>query len=157
MFDCKILRMEKFVDVKVRVDRTCSPQQMLDALGYEQLIGGHVVLDEMPRGEGEEVDIHLFSPGRDIANDDDREIEYARRGLKSADPYSLLAIVKANPDFLVWGGCNHIVTYYKDGGSRLCHVLVFKRITGERAVDVEIYERGWSRTCWFAGIRNGAG
>src|SRR3990167_9713395 len=103
MFDCKILRMEKFVDVKVRVDRTCSPQQMLDALGYEQLIGGHVVLDEMPRGEGEEVDIHLFSPGRDIANDDDREIEYARRGLKSADPFRFLPFSKPTPNSSFWG------------------------------------------------------
>jgi hypothetical protein len=77
---------------RVSVNRNHAPQEALNATGRNQYLTGSVV-NSMPKGEGDKVEVHLFELKR-FVSDDDLEKEYESRGLISADPYSILALTK---------------------------------------------------------------
>ncbi len=80
MIEDMITVVRKFVEARaseivrrVKVDRTLQPKEMLDALGRKQYTNKDVV-NTMPRGEGEEVDVVFFKPEPE---------EYTRPGFMS--------------------------------------------------------------------------
>src|SRR3989338_8114210 len=128
---------------RVKVDRTRTPQAMLDATGRRQYTNRKVV-DAMPRSEGEEVDVYLFKPRPEaykngFINDDDLEKEYEFHGLVPADPYSLAAVIEADPAF---ADKHRNVTHWKDANGKLCYIA-FSRWDGERSVGVNRDGRVW--------------
>ena len=87
---------------KVKVNRNRTPQESLDATGRAQYTDRKVV-NAMPKGEGEEVEVVFFKPDlsqhNDFISDDDLEKEFELRGLKPADPVSVAAVNEADPAF----------------------------------------------------------
>jgi hypothetical protein len=88
---------------RVSVDRSLTPQQMLEATERKQY-GGYKeggpwgspdckVVDAMPRGKGTNSELFFFNVGY-IISDTDLAREYDRRNLRPADPYSLCAAIE---------------------------------------------------------------
>ena len=87
---------------KAKVNRSRSSQEALDATGRMQYTDRKVV-DSMPKGEGDEVEVIFFkldlSNRNGFISDDDLEKEFKLRGLKPADPVSVAAVNEADPTF----------------------------------------------------------
>ncbi len=87
---------------RVRVNRSRTPKQVLDATGRSKYVTDTVV-DAMPHGEGEEVEVVFFKPDltkrNDYISDADLDKEYELHGLKPADPYSASAVNEDDPAF----------------------------------------------------------
>lgn len=132
---------------RVKVDRTRTPQQVLDATSRYQYTDRNVA-KVMPRGEGAEAEMVFFKIYRSI-RDDDLEKEYELRGLKPADPYSLAAVNEADPAF---ADDHPNGTHWKDADGRWCY-LAFHRWSGERHVIVSRRASDWRALWWFAGLR----
>ena len=81
---------------RVLVNRKRTGQEAIDATDCVQFTDRKVV-DSMPQGEGEEVEIYFFEVNHYVDNDPDKE--YESRGLKPADPYSLAAVNEADSVF----------------------------------------------------------
>lgn len=131
----------------VTVSRGRTPKQALDACGRRQNVEDAVV-DAMPRGEGDRVEVVLF-PVRYMISDDDAEKEYERRGLKPADPYSLAAVNEDDPGFS-YDYPNK--THWKDADGCWCSAL-FGHWGGTQSVgigrcDDSKQHDGW----WLAGL-----
>jgi len=71
---------------RVKVNRLRSPQEAIDATGRKQYTDRKVV-DSMPQGEGEEVDVYFF-PLREYRSVQDVQRMLDERGLKP-DPYAV--------------------------------------------------------------------
>lgn len=88
---------------KVKVDRSRTPQEALDATGRWVQYIDHEVADAMPKGDGEEAEVIFFKPDlserNGVISDYDLEKEYELRGLKPADPYSVAAVNEADHAF----------------------------------------------------------
>lgn len=82
---------------RVKVDRSRTPQAMLDATGFEKYADPSA-FETMPKGEGNEAEVFFFTLYREV-DDKGLEKEYALRGLMPADPYSLAALNEADPTF----------------------------------------------------------
>lgn len=139
----------------VKVDRSSTPQQFLDATTIRQYTDRQVV-DSMPKGSGDETYVYFFKIGRCI-NDDDLGKEYKLRHLTPVDPYTLIAV---NKDDLGFSNKYPNYTYWKDGDNRLCYAL-FDSSWGEECVLCEAhikYISSNSDCCelsdelWYAGI-----
>ena len=142
--------VEMFSDLIVRcvsVNRAQTPQEMLDATGRKQYTDPDVIKG-MPRGEGEKVEVTFFQVGRQ-ASDDELEKEFASRGLKPTDPYSL---AKVNQDDPAFADTHPNATHWK-GADGKWHYAAFDHWgDGERHVDVHRNESGWDGHWWFAGL-----
>ncbi|OHA80880.1 MAG: hypothetical protein A2675_02195 [Candidatus Yonathbacteria bacterium RIFCSPHIGHO2_01_FULL_51_10] len=132
---------------RVRVNRIRSPQEVLDATGRKQYTDRKVV-DSMPRGEGEEVDVYLFKESCTISNDDLAK-KYESLGLKP-DLYAEAAINEADPAF---ADDHPNGSQWKDGDGKWCFAA-FRRWDGERLVYVDRSGHVWRDDWWFAGVRN---
>lgn len=132
---------------RVTVNRTRSPQEVLNATGRSQYVGGKVV-KTMPCGEGEELDVYFFNLGCSV-NDGSLEKEYKLRGLKPADPYSLAAVNEADPAF---ADKHPNSTRWMDADSRCCYAA-FDCRDNEHRVLVNSRTSGWGGQWWFAGFR----
>lgn len=130
---------------RVKVDRNRTPQQMLDATDRRQYTDSEVV-EAMPRGEGEEAEVHFFKLDRYVS-DDELDQEFNLRGLKPADPYSLAAVNEEDPAF---ADDRPNGTHWKSRG-KWCYIA-FRRWNGVRSVDVYCYALGWGDYWWFAGL-----
>jgi hypothetical protein len=149
----------------VKVDRTMTPQEVLDATGRkrgDQWVG--LGLDSAPHGEGETVEVVFFQVGRRIT-EDELQKEYELRGLIPADFYSLAA---ANGADLVFADTHRNVTHWKDASGKWCYEI-FGRWDSMPGYDdfvraVIVGCRGdywvnhndnydWFGNDWFAGIR----
>ena len=137
----------------VRVNRNRSPQEALDATCRAQYTDREVV-DSMPRGEGDEVEVVFFKP--DLSNnngfisDDDLENEFELRGLEPDDPYSVAAVNEADPDFAYQMPHG---THWKDAEGKWCYAA-FSHWGGKR--EVYVNRRGsdiWDDDWCFAGVR----
>ncbi|MDO8471233.1 MAG: hypothetical protein Q7S49_01350 [bacterium] len=151
---CKYVEMVSNMIVRyVKVDRTRTPQAVLDATGRKQYIDRNVV-KAMPKGDGVEADVHFFKPRPEaykngVISDDDLEAEYEFYGFKSADPYSLAAVNEADPAF----ADNHPNgTHWKNADGKWCFAA-FDRWDDERLVYVFRDGYGWDGSWWFAGVR----
>jgi hypothetical protein len=131
---------------RVKVDPTRSPEQVIDATNRAKYTDGKVV-KSMPRGTGEETDIHFFKVGRFIS-DNDLEKEYELRGLRPADPESL---AKVNEDDPAFADSHPNGTHWKDADGKWCFAN-FDRWSGKRSVDVVRYDNDWDDYWWFAGV-----
>ena len=137
---------------KVKVNRNRTPQESLDATGRAQYTDRKVV-NAMPKGEGEEVEVVFFKPDlsqhNDFISDDDLEKEFELRGLKPADPVSVAAVNEADPAF---ADEKPHGTHWKDAKGNWC-CATFSRWSGERRVFVYRSISVWDVSWWFAGVR----
>ena len=137
---------------RVKVNRNCTPKQVLDATGRKQYTDSGVVAT-MPHGEGDEVEVVFFKP--DLTNrngfisDADLDKEYELRGLKPTDPYSVAAVNEADSSL---ADEKPHGTHWKDADGKWCFVS-FRRWGGERYVRVNRLADDWRDFWWFAGIR----
>ena len=135
----------------VKVNRGRSPHEALDATGRAKYTD-HEVVDSMPRGEGDEIEVAFFKPdlsGNGYISDDDLEQEFELRGLKPADPFSLAAVNEADPAFA--DGKPH-GTHWKDANGNWCCAAFIYWHDGRR-VHVSRNGGGWDASWWFAGVR----
>lgn len=135
-----------------KVNRGRSQQEAINATGRAQYTDRKVV-DSMPRGEGDEVEIVFFKPDLSERNgfisDDDLEREFELRGLKPADPISVAAVNEADPAF-----ADQIPhgTHWKDANGIWC-CATFCHWRGKRLVIVYRIDSDWLAYWWFAGVR----
>lgn len=130
-----------------KVNRSRFSQVVLDNTGRKQYVDSRVV-GPMPRGYGEEVDVHFFKFDR-FVSDDELDKEYELRGLKAADPYSLAAVNTDDPAF---ADEHPNGTHWKDADGNWCFAA-FSRWGGERHVNVSRRGNDWGVRWWFAGVR----
>src|SRR3989344_734545 len=144
---------------KVTVNRDRSQQDAIEATGRTQYTE-RTVVDAMPEGMGDEVEVVFFKPdlsGRNGSiSDDDLEKEFELRGLKPADPISVARVNEADPAF---ADEKPHCTNWKDDKGNWCYA-VFSCWGGKRDVGVNrsggywIHSDGrWSDRWWFAGVR----
>jgi len=135
-----------------KVNRGRSQQEAIEATGRAQYTDRKVV-DSMPKGEGDEVEVVFFKPDLSERNgfisDDDLEKEFELRGLKPADPISIAAVNEADPAF---ADEKPHGTHWKDAKGNWCFAT-FYRWVDERRVGVYRYDYGWGDFWWFAGVR----
>ncbi|MFA6458835.1 MAG: hypothetical protein WCV79_00315 [Candidatus Paceibacterota bacterium] len=140
----------------IKVNRSRFPQEAIEATGRAQYTDRKVV-DAMPKGEGDEVEVVFFKP--DLSNrngfisDDDLEKEFELRGLKPVDPISVAAVNEADPAF---ADEKPHGTHWKDAKGNWCFAT-FNRWDGGRLVNVnrngDGWGGGWLGRWWFAGVR----
>ncbi|MDO8569336.1 MAG: hypothetical protein Q7R89_00915 [bacterium] len=146
VFRRRVEAVSNMVTRHAHVDRARTPQEVLDATGRKQYTDRNVV-NTMPRGQGEEVDIYFFKFGRYIS-DLDLEKEYESRGLKPADPYSLTQVNTVDPAF---ADTHPNGTHWQNAKGNWCFAT-FGHWRGGRGVGVGGHD-GWSGNWWFAGFR----
>lgn len=134
--------------VRVHVDRTRSPQEMLDATERWRFVCNGDVIASMPKGEGKEVDVIFFKIDKYITNEEFEE-EYEKRGLVPADPYSLLQV---NIDDHAFADAHPNATVWKNKNGTWCYAIC-NRWNGVLDVDVDQSDGRWLGRCWFAGVR----
>lgn len=130
---------------RVTVDRSMTPQEALKATGRTRFFSVEVV-NNMPQGEGDEVEVVLFNLGR-LVDDDELDKEFKLRGLVPVDPFTLAAFNAANPTF---ADEHPNVTYWEDVNNDHC-CAVF-----DSFCSVRVLCRGgqkWNGRLWFAGVR----
>lgn len=136
--------MDNYITRRVRVNRARTPQEALDATGRMQHTASEVV-DNMPKGEGDEVEVVFFKPDLSQRNgfisDDNLEKEFELRGLRPADPISVAAE-------------NHHCTHWKNIKGNWCFASFGSRwpVTCSVGVDYRV-DCGWDDHWWFAGLR----
>lgn len=136
----------------VKVNRSRTPQAMLDATGRKQYTDRKVV-DAMPHGEGVETDVYFFKPRPEAYKDgfisDDRlEEEFEFYSLKP-DPYAQAAVNEADPAFADKYSNG---THWQNADGRWCSAA-FARWSDRRSVRVRRRDGDWSDDWWFAGVR----
>ncbi|MEI6057827.1 MAG: hypothetical protein WCQ60_02545 [bacterium] len=135
-----------------KVNRSRSQQEAIEATGRAQYTDRKVV-DAMPKGEGDEVEVVFFKPDLSERNgfisDDDLEKEFELRGLKPADPISVAAVNEADPAF---ADEKPHGTHWKDAKGNWCYAT-FSRWYDGRRVLVYRLGSGWDGFGWFAGVR----
>ncbi|OGG73207.1 hypothetical protein A3A38_02325 [Candidatus Kaiserbacteria bacterium RIFCSPLOWO2_01_FULL_53_17] len=131
----------------VNVNRARTPQEALKATG-RNVYANDSVVKTMPKGEGDEAEVHFFKHSRWIS-DDDLEEEYEKRGLTAVDPYSLAAVNEADPGF---ADTHPNGTHWKDANGKWCYAAFDRWLDGRR---VNVHRRGndWRGDWWFAGLR----
>lgn len=145
-------RFSKTIIRLVRPNRTQSPQVALDATGRKQYTTASVVAS-MPRGTGDEVKVIFFRPDQSAydangwISDDNLEKQYALRGLKPADPYSL---AKANEDDPTFSDEHPNATHWKDADGKWCYAAFSRWRSGERFVYVSRDGVAWNANWLFA-------
>ena len=145
--------VSKMIIRKVKVDRTKTPQQMLDATGRKQYTDRNAV-DFMPRGTGEDVKVMFFKPEPEeytrpgYMSDDDLEKAFDRRGLRP-DPY---AQAKANWDDPTFADNHPNGIHWKDADGKWYFATFDQWGGGERSVGVDRFGDGWYGRWWFAGV-----
>lgn len=153
VFRAYVERFSKVIVRLVKPDRKQTPQAALDGTGRKQYTIASVVAG-MPRGTGDKAKVIFFAPDKsaydenDWISDDSLERQYALRGLKPADPYSL---AKANEDDPALADKHPNATHWKDDG-KWCYAAFDRWGDGERCVDVGRYGRGWNVRWLFAGL-----
>ncbi len=140
------------IAVKVKVNRRRSQQHAIEATGHTQYTDRKVV-DSMPKGEGDEVEVVFFKPDLSERNgfisDDDLEKEFELRGLKPADPISVAAVNEADPTFVE---DKPVCTHWKDTEGNWCYAT-FVLWLGKREVSIGRNGDGWFEHWRFAGVR----
>ena len=147
-------RSDMIVRVVAKIDRSRTPQEVLDATGRKQYTD-RTVVEAMPRGTGDKAETVFFTPDTSaydkdgLISDDNLEKEFEFRGLVPEDPYSLAAQNEDDPAF---ADEHPNVTHWKDASGKWCYAT-FSRWRGGRFVFVSRYDRGWDDRWSFAGRR----
>jgi hypothetical protein len=133
MFETLRRRVEarsKMIVRRVRVDRTLTPQQAIDATGRTQYVNADV-LATMPVGEGDWVDVYLFPLEKDTSPADVDKI-IADRGLVP-DPRALAKVNQEDPEF---AKDHRNGAQWRDSEGRACCAAFREWSDGGRSVDV---------------------
>lgn len=117
-FRKRVEAISSMIVCRVKTDPTRSPEQVIDVTGRNKYTDGKVV-KSMPRGTGEETDVHFFKLGCFIS-DNDLEKEYELRGLRPVDPESL---AKVNEDDPAFADSHPNGTHWKDADGKWCFAL----------------------------------
>ncbi len=132
---------------RVKVNCTRTPQEALDATNRRQITDSDIV-QTMPRGEVEEVEVVFFFVGY-FPGHGGLEKEYRFNGLRAVDPISLAAVNEADPKF---ASKYPNGTHWKNAEGNWCHAL-FHQVEKERILNV-VESRGV--LCfdgfWFGGV-----
>ncbi len=153
VFRKRVEAVSSMIVRRVRVDRTRSPEQVLDATGRAQYTDSQVV-KSMPRGTGEETDIRFFKPEPEEydhdgwMSDEAFEAALARRNFIAADPESL---AKVNEDDPAFADTHPNCTHWK-GADGKWHFATFHRWLDKRYVDVYRHDHAWHGPWWLAGV-----
>jgi hypothetical protein len=147
LFRKKVEARSNMIVRTVKVNRTLSAQEALDATGRSQYVTDSV-LKSMPNATGEQVEVYFFKLDHYISMDD-LEKEYQLRGLVAVDPYTLAAINQSDPAF---ADDKPNGTQWKDAKSNWCYA-VFLRGGGGRYLGVDQRDRDWVGPWFFAGVR----
>lgn len=143
----RVEMVTKLIIRHVVVDRTRTPQEMINATGRVNWYIDGQVLVEMPRdgfAEGEVVFFELdYNPSVD-----ELDREYEVRGLKP-DPYAVAQVMTDDPAF---ADDRPVAVQWSGKKKHACYVL-FYRSGDERRVNVGRYGSRWGRHCLFAGVR----
>lgn len=146
VFHARVERCAKMITRRVKVNRSLTHKQALDATARMKRVNVEV-LKTAPKCDGEEVNLYFFDLSYDPTADElDREMEI--RGLKP-DFDALAAINAADPSF---ADERPNVTQWRNANGKACFA-VFSHWRGERYVRVFRDDRGWYRHCRFAGVR----
>jgi hypothetical protein len=152
IFRRRVEAVSNLIVRRAKVNRNKTPQEVLGATGRKQYTDRKVV-DSMPKGEGDEVEVVFFKPdlskGNGFISDDDLEKEFELRGLKPADPYSVAAVNEADPAF---ADEKPHGTHWMNADGNWCFAT-FSYWRGERRVDVYRDAHDWHDDWWFAGVR----
>ncbi len=132
----------------VSVNRTRSPQEVLNATGRVRYVN-HSVVQSMPKGKGENTEVVFLKPGRQMS-DDELEQWFDERGYKLADPYSLAKVNEDDPSF---ADSHPNVTHWKDSDGKWCYAAFDRWNDCERVVSVGRYDFDWNDGWWFGGVR----
>ncbi len=151
VFHRRVETISRRVIRTAKVNRGRSQQEAIEATGRAQYTDRKVV-DAMPKGEGDEVEVVFFKPDLSQRNgfisDDDLEKEFELRGLKPADPISVAAVNEADPAF---ADEKPHGTHWKDAKGNWCYAT-FGRWGDRRGVRVDRHGNDWSDRWWFAGV-----
>lgn len=128
------------------VNRTQTPQEALDATGRKQYTNQSVV-DAMPRGEGENVELKFFELDYDPFPKE-LDAEYKSRNLK-ADPFALSKHMQDDPSF---ADERPVACQWDLDENGRASYAVFDRWDGGRFVDVFRRDDRWDRRYRFAGV-----
>lgn len=140
----------QMISRRVRVDRTPTPEQMLNATGCRLFVVRKSIMLNLPKGEGDEVEIVFFGLFHDVYTPQELDREYELRRLIPADPYSL---AKVNQDDPLFSYLHPNTTHWNDAQGNCCRIA-FLSDEGEKArVSVGTYGDYWCSGWWFAGIR----
>ena len=126
---------------RVRVDRTRTPQEVIDATGRTQYVDKNV-LATMPQGEGDEVDVY-FVPTKRFVPVEDVPAFLAQYGLVP-DPRAQAAVNEADSAF---ADEHPNGTQWGDN----CY-LMFSRWNGKRNVDCRRSGSGWHDYWFLSGV-----
>lgn len=155
MFEVLRKRVERRANIivrRVKVDRTRTTKEALTATGRKQYVTDEVVIT-MPKGNGEEVELHFFKPNLSerggYISDDDLKKEFELRNLDPADPISIAAFNEADP---VFADEKPHGTHWKNAEGKWRYAA-FSRWGGERRVHVDQDGNGWHDYWWFVGVR----
>lgn len=145
---------------KVKVNRVRSQKDAINATGCAQYTDRKVV-DSIPKGEGDEVEVLFFKPelweysnkleeydDAVYMSDDDVEKALERRNLKN-DPMAVVALNEADPSLA--GQLPHY-THWKDAGGNW-YYATFCCLEGERKVEVNRVDEGLGCFWWLVGVR----
>jgi len=139
--------MENFAR-EVKVDRTKTAVQVIDATGRVKECIDEEVLAEMPlEGRGEDT-VEFFEINHDFTPDGlDRE--YEARDLRP-DP---AAVAQAMTDDPAFADERFVGVQWRNSHGHACYAI-FDGLDGERYVTVRRGGSRLSRGCYFAGVRN---
>lgn len=141
-------RLSKVIVYHVKVDRSKDMEQLLlNTERIKDFIDNAFL--SMPRCESEEVDVSFFTLCREVT-DDDLEKEYEIRGLKPADPYSLLS---ANECFSVleWRYANG--THWKNKKGEWCFATFNNFSDNSSIISVgKNKPLKWNSVWWYGGV-----
>lgn len=139
-------RVEKKSSVVSGINRNQSPQEALDATGRKQYTD-QLIVDAMPRGEGENVKLKFFELDYEPTP---RELaaEYKCRELKP-DPRALAKHMEDNPAF---ADDRPVICQWDPGENGAASYAGFGRWFGGRSVGVSRRDGRWGRRFRFAGV-----
>lgn len=140
-------KQSKLIIRHVAVDRTRTPEQVINATGRVKWYINEQVLAEMPRDGFPEGEVEFFELDYDpTVNELDRE--YEARNLKP-DPYALAQVMIDDPAF---ADERLVAVQWRDKNKYACYVI-FDRDGDRRKVYVVRFDCRWGRHYLFAGVR----
>lgn len=146
-FRKRIELVSNVITCHVKVDRTKTPQEVINATGRTKWYIDEEVLAEMPREGFKEGEVVIFELDYDPTVDElDREYEI--RGLQP-DPYAVAQVAINDPAF---ADERLLSVQWRDKCGRAC-CAIFRRFGAGREVDVRWRGLWWSRDCRFGGVR----
>ncbi|MES2007200.1 MAG: hypothetical protein V4436_03815 [Patescibacteria group bacterium] len=140
--------MEDILIRRVKVDRSRTLQEMLNALNCTSYVNESVV-ETIPQGIGDEVEVYFLRVSR-FLNNVKVERLYKKHSLKAADVYSLAAVNEADPTFAR--------TYFNGTVWKVSKNIwgsIAFRSNAEDGLKVFVdYGKGWYENWFLAGLRD---